>query len=60
VVPDVAVPQEQAYDVAYAAALRDVLARDELFPRVADEARETLAGLPVTEPVTEHVTGPTG
>ena len=44
VVPDVAVPQEQAYDVAYAAALRDVLARDELFPRVADEARETLAG----------------
>ena len=53
VVPDVAVPKEQAYDVAYAAALRDVLARDELFPPIADGAREALAALPVTAlPVT--------
>ena len=48
VVPDVAVPQEQAYDVAYATALRHVLARDELFPPIADGAREALAALPVT------------
>jgi hypothetical protein len=46
VVPDVAVPQEQAYDVAYATALRHVLARDELFPPIADGAREALAALP--------------
>jgi len=50
VVPDVPVPQEQAYDVAYAAALRYVLARDELFPPIADGAREALAALPGTEP----------
>jgi hypothetical protein len=50
VVPDVAVPQEQAYDVAYATALRHVLARDELFAPIADGAREALAALPgVTE-----------
>jgi hypothetical protein len=48
VVPDVRVPQEQAYDVAYATALRHVLARDELFPPIADGAREALAALPVT------------
>jgi Peptidase family S41 len=53
VVPDVPVPQEQAYDVAYATALRHVLARDELFPPIADGAREALAALPAlagTEP----------
>jgi hypothetical protein len=52
VVPDVPVPQEQAYDVAYAAALRHVLARDELFPPIEDGAREALAALPVTAPPT--------
>ena len=50
VVPDVPVPQEQAYDVAYATALRHVLARDDLFPPIADGAREALAGLPGTDP----------
>ena len=49
-VPDVPVPQEQAFDVAYATALRHVLARDELFPPIADGAREALAALPGTEP----------
>jgi hypothetical protein len=54
VVPDVSVPQEQAYDVAYATALRHVLAQDELFPPIAEEAREALAALPVTAlPATE-------
>jgi hypothetical protein len=45
VVPDVAVAEDQAYDVAYAKALRHVLALDDVPPPVADEARETLAGL---------------
>jgi C-terminal processing protease CtpA/Prc len=45
VVPDVAVPEAQAYDVAYAKALRHVLAMDDVPPPVADEAREALAGL---------------
>ena len=50
VVPDIAVPEEQAYGTAYATALRHVLAQDELFPPIADEAREALAALPATEP----------
>jgi peptidase S41-like protein len=45
VVPDVAVPEAQAYDVAYARALERVLAMDDVPPPVADEAREALAGL---------------
>ena len=45
VVPDVAVPASQAYDVAYARALERVLAMDDVPPPVADEAREALAGL---------------
>jgi hypothetical protein len=48
VVPDVAVPEEQAYDVAYARALRHVLATDDVPPPIADEAREVLATLPET------------
>ena len=43
VVPDVAVPEAQAYDVAYAKALRYVLAMDDVPPPIADEAREALA-----------------
>jgi hypothetical protein len=46
VVPDVAVPEEQAYDVAYARALRHVLTLDELPPPIEHQARDTLAGLP--------------
>jgi Peptidase family S41/N-terminal domain of Peptidase_S41 in eukaryotic IRBP len=46
VVPDVAVPEAEAYDVAYAKALRHVLAMDDLHPPIADEARDALAGLP--------------
>jgi len=45
VVPDVAVPEEQAYDVAYASALRHVLDLDDVPAPIADEARATLAGL---------------
>ena len=45
VIPDVAVPEAQAYDVAYAKALRHVLALDEVPPPIAHEARDALAGL---------------
>jgi hypothetical protein len=50
VVPDVAVPAAQAYDVAYARALERVLAMDDVPPPAADEARAALAelGSPVT------------
>jgi len=46
VVPDVAVPEAQAYDTAYATALRHVLAMEDLLPPIADEARDALAALP--------------
>ena len=46
VIPDVAVPEAQAYDTAYAKALKHVLAMDDLFPPLADEAREALAERP--------------
>jgi hypothetical protein len=45
VVPDVAVPEAQAYDVAYTRALEQVLGLDDVPPPIADEARATLAGL---------------
>jgi len=45
VVPGVAVPEAQACDVAYARALRHVLALDDVPPPIADEARDALAGL---------------
>ena len=45
VVPDVAVPEAEAHDVAYAKALRHVLALDELPPPIEQEARDALAGL---------------
>jgi hypothetical protein len=44
VIPDVAVPEAEAYDVAYAKALRHVLAMDDVPPPIADKAREVLAG----------------
>jgi C-terminal processing protease CtpA/Prc len=46
VVPDIAVPEAQAYDTAYAQALRHVLAMEDQLPPIADEAREALAALP--------------
>ena len=46
VVPDVAVPEAQAYDTAYATALRHVLALDDVPPPIVDEARDALATLP--------------
>jgi hypothetical protein len=49
VVPDVAVPETQAYDTAYATALGHVLAMEEVPPPIADEARDALAALPATE-----------
>ncbi len=49
VVPDVAVPQAQAYDTAYATALRHVLAMEDVPPPIADEARDALAALPATD-----------
>ena len=36
-------------DVAYAKALRHVLAREDVPPPIADEAREALDALPATE-----------
>jgi hypothetical protein len=45
VVPDVAVPEDQAYDVAYARALQHVLDLDDVPPPIAAEARDALAGL---------------
>ncbi|MGH3246062.1 MAG: S41 family peptidase [Trebonia sp.] len=48
VVPDIAVPDAEAYDVAYARALRHVLAQDDLAPPIEDEARAALAELPAT------------
>jgi hypothetical protein len=47
VVPDFAVPEAQAHNVAYAKALTHVLAKDDVPPPIADEAREALAALPV-------------
>jgi Peptidase family S41/N-terminal domain of Peptidase_S41 in eukaryotic IRBP len=55
VVPDIAVPEAEAYDVAYGQALRHVLAMDDLLPPIAGEARDALAGLPATGPA---ATGP--
>jgi hypothetical protein len=57
VVPDVAVPEAQAYDTAYALALRHVLAMEDLLPPIADEARDALAALP--PPVTARSTSAT-
>ena len=48
VVPDLAVPEAQAYDTAYATALRHVLAMDDVPPPITDEANDALAGLAVT------------
>src|SRR6266566_6032683 len=45
VVPDVAVPEAQAYDTAYARALEQVLVMDDVPPPVAHEAREALTAL---------------
>jgi len=45
VVPDVPADAERACDVAYARALEQVLAMDDVPPPIADEAREALAGL---------------
>jgi Peptidase family S41/N-terminal domain of Peptidase_S41 in eukaryotic IRBP len=51
VVPDLAVPEAEARDVAYAKALRHVLAMEDVPPPIEDEAREALDALsagPVT------------
>jgi len=45
VTPDVAVPEAEAYDVAYGKALRHVLAHDDVPPPVKHEAREALLRL---------------
>jgi Peptidase family S41/N-terminal domain of Peptidase_S41 in eukaryotic IRBP len=50
VVPDIAVPEAQAYDTAYAQALRHVLAMEDQLPPIADEARDALAALPSPDP----------
>ncbi len=50
VVPDIAVDAAQAYETAYAKALRDVLALDDVPPPIADEAREALAALAAEGP----------
>ena len=48
VVPDIAVPAAEAYDVAYGHALRHVLSITAP-PPIAGEARAALAGLPATD-----------
>jgi Peptidase family S41/N-terminal domain of Peptidase_S41 in eukaryotic IRBP len=48
VVPDVAVPEAQAYDVAYTRTLEHVLATDDVPPPITDEARDALAVLSAT------------
>jgi hypothetical protein len=45
VVPDVAVSEEQAYDAAYARALKHVLGLDDVPPPIEHEAREALAAV---------------
>jgi hypothetical protein len=45
VVPDVAVPEAQACDVAYTRALEHVLAMEDVPPPIEDEAREALSAL---------------
>jgi hypothetical protein len=45
VIPDTAIPADQAHDLAYAKALRHVLELRDVPPPVADEARDTLATL---------------
>jgi hypothetical protein len=47
VLPDIAVPAAEAYDVAYGKALRHVLSIS-VPPPIADEARAALAGLPAS------------
>ena len=44
VVPDIAVPEAEAYDVAYARALQHVLALDDLLPPIEDEVLARAAG----------------
>jgi hypothetical protein len=45
VIPDVAVPEAEAFDVAYGKALRHVLALDDVPPPIEHQARDALAGL---------------
>jgi hypothetical protein len=45
VVPDTPVPADQAYDAAYAKALRHVAGLGDVPPPIADEARDALAAL---------------
>jgi Peptidase family S41/N-terminal domain of Peptidase_S41 in eukaryotic IRBP len=57
VVPDFAVPEAQAYDVAYAKALTHVLAEDDVPPPITDEAHEALAALPDAAPAVTGLAG---
>jgi hypothetical protein len=45
VIPDVAVPEAEAFDVAYGKALRHVLTLEDVPPPVEHQARDALAGL---------------
>jgi hypothetical protein len=49
VVPDIAVPEAEARDVAYARALRHVLTIEDVPPPIEDEARQALDALPGIE-----------
>ena len=48
VVPDIAVPDAEACDVAYTRALQHVLALSDVPPPIMEEARDALAGLPAS------------
>jgi hypothetical protein len=45
VIPDTPVPADEAYQVAYAKALRHVTELGDVPPPIADEARDALAAL---------------
>jgi hypothetical protein len=49
VVPDIAVPADEARDVAYAKALRHVLDMEDAPPPITDEARDALDQLPASQ-----------
>jgi hypothetical protein len=49
VVPDIAVPADQARDVAHAKALRHVLDMEDVPPPITDEARDALDQLPASQ-----------
>jgi Peptidase family S41/N-terminal domain of Peptidase_S41 in eukaryotic IRBP len=59
VIPDVAVPEAEAFDVAYGKALRHVLGLDDVPPPIEHQARDALAGLESADAPSEAGEAPT-